>query len=84
MLIGVDRLDYTKGLIERIEAFDLFFSGHPDWRGKVTYLQITPKSRSEIPEYSELEQALGAGAGRINGKVRRSIMDTNPLRQSRP
>ena len=68
MLIGFDRLDYTKGLLQRIEAFDLFFSGHPDWRGKVTYLQITPKSRSEIPEYSELEQALGAGAGRINGK----------------
>ena len=68
LLIGVDRLDYTKGLIQRIEAFDLFFSGHPDWRGKVTYLQITPKSRSEIPEYSELEEALGAGAGRINGK----------------
>ena len=68
MLIGVDRLDYTKGLIQRIEAFDLFFSGHPDWCGKVTYLQITPKSRSEIPEYSELEQTLGAVAGRINGR----------------
>ena len=68
LLIGVDRLDYTKGLIQRMEAFDLFFSNWPDWRGKVTYLQITPKSRSEIPEYHELEQALGAVAGRINGK----------------
>ena len=68
MLIGVDRLDYTKGLIQRMEAFDLFFSNWPDWRGKVTYLQITPKSRSEIPEYHELEQALGAVAGRINGR----------------
>ena len=68
LLIGVDRLDYTKGLIQRMEAFDLFFSNWPDWRGKVTYLQITPKSRSEIPEYHELEEALGAVAGRINGK----------------
>ena len=68
LLIGVDRLDYTKGLIQRMEAFDLFFSNWPDWRGKVTYLQITPKSRSEIPEYHELEQALGAVAGRINGR----------------
>jgi trehalose 6-phosphate synthase len=61
LLIGVDRLDYTKGLIQRMEAFDLFFSNWPDWRG-------TPKSRSEIPEYHELEQALGAVAGRINGR----------------
>src|SRR4029077_13575459 len=59
---------YTKGLIQRVEAFDLFFSNWPEWRGKVTYLQITPKSRSEIPEYHELEQALGAAAGHINGK----------------
>ena len=51
-----------------MEAFDVFFSNWPDWRGKVTYLQITPKSRSEIPEYHELEQALGAVAGRINGR----------------
>src|SRR4029077_14717142 len=68
LLIGVDRLDYTKGLIQRMEAFDLFFSNWPHWSGKVTYLQITPKSRSEIPEYHELEQALGAVAGRINGR----------------
>ena len=68
MIIGADRLDYSKGLIERMEAVDLFFSNWPDWRGKVTYLQIAPKSRSEIQEYQELGQALGAVAGRINGK----------------
>lgn len=68
MMIGADRLDYSKGLIQRMEAVDLFFSNWPDWRGKVTYLQIAPKSRSEIQEYQELGQALGAVAGRINGK----------------
>ena len=68
LMIGVDRLDYSKGLTERMEAVDLFFSKWPEWRGKVTYLQITPKSRSEIQEYYELEQALGAVAGCINGK----------------
>ncbi|HLC08815.1 MAG TPA: trehalose-6-phosphate synthase, partial [Methyloceanibacter sp.] len=62
------RLDYSKGLIERTEAFDRFFTSQPQWRGKVTYLQITPKSRSEIQEYRELEESLGAAAGRINGK----------------
>src|SRR6185312_16361480 len=45
-IIGVDRLDYSKGLNLRLEAFDHFLRNHPDWRGKVTYLQITPKSRS--------------------------------------
>jgi trehalose 6-phosphate synthase len=68
LVIGVDRLDYSKGLIQRLEAFDIFLAHHCEWLGKVTYLQITPTNRSEIPEYSELEEALGSAAGRINGK----------------
>jgi len=66
-VIGVDRLDYSKGLIERLDAFDIFLTRHSEWLGKLTYLQITPKNRSEIPEYSELDEALGSAAGRING-----------------
>jgi trehalose 6-phosphate synthase len=66
MMIGVDRLDYTKGLALRMEAFESFLEAHPDWSGLVTYLQITPKSRSAIAEYSEMERQLGAAAGRIN------------------
>jgi trehalose 6-phosphate synthase len=66
MMIGVDRLDYTKGLILRMEAFESFLESHPDWSGLVTYLQITPKSRSAIAEYAEMERQLGAAAGRIN------------------
>ncbi len=68
LVIGVDRLDYSKGLIQRFDAFDHFLANHPEWIGKVIYLQITPKNRSEIPEYAELEEALGSAAGRINGK----------------
>ena len=68
LVIGVDRLDYSKGLIQRLDAFDTFLANYSAWLGKVTYLQITPKNRSEIPEYSELEEALGSTAGRINGK----------------
>jgi trehalose 6-phosphate synthase len=67
LVIGVDRLDYSKGLVQRMEAFERFYALHPEWRGRVTFLQIAPKSRSEIPEYAELEQAVGAAAGRING-----------------
>jgi trehalose 6-phosphate synthase len=68
LVIGVDRLDYSKGLIERLEAYDIFLARHSEWLGKLTYLQITPTSRGEIPEYSELQEALDAAAGRINGK----------------
>jgi trehalose 6-phosphate synthase len=67
MMIGVDRLDYSKGLAERLAAFERFLAIYPDWRGKVTYLQITPKSRSEIHEYAEMERTISEAAGRING-----------------
>jgi trehalose 6-phosphate synthase len=66
MMIGVDRLDYTKGLGLRMDAFERFLEAHPDWSGLVTYLQITPKSRSAIAEYADMERELGAKAGRIN------------------
>ena len=67
LIIGVDRLDYSKGIAQRLSAFERFLQTQPDWRGKVTYLQIAPKSCSEIPEYADIEQAIGSAAGRING-----------------
>ena len=67
MVIGVDRLDYSKGLAQRMDAFERFLAMYPDWRGKVTYLQITPKSRSEIQEYADMERTISEAAGRING-----------------
>jgi trehalose 6-phosphate synthase len=67
LMIGVDRLDYSKGIGLRLEAYERFLSANPAWHGKITYLQITPKSRSQIKEYSEMEGAVNATAGRING-----------------
>jgi trehalose 6-phosphate synthase len=67
MIIGVDRLDYSKGLPLRMDAFERFLEAYPDWRGKCTYLQITPRSRTEIPEYGEIGEQVAARAGRING-----------------
>lgn len=67
MIIGVDRLDYSKGLSQRLDAYERFLALHPDWRNKVTYLQITPKSRSAISEYVEMERVVNTAAGRING-----------------
>jgi trehalose 6-phosphate synthase len=66
IIIGVDRLDYSKGLPLRLDAFERFLIGNPQCRGKVTYMQITPKSRSDVPEYVDMERAMDAAAGRIN------------------
>jgi len=68
MLIGVDRLDYSKGIPERLNAFERFLANFPDWRGKVTYLQITPRSRTSIAEYADIGRLVGETAGRINGR----------------
>ncbi len=67
MIIGVDRLDYSKGLPERMNAFERFLVNFPDWRGKVTYLQITPRSRTGIQEYADIGRLVGEAVGRING-----------------
>jgi len=67
LMIGVDRLDYSKGLAQRMDAFERFLAIYPDWRGKVTYLQITPKSRSEVQEYADMARTISEAAGRING-----------------
>ncbi len=66
IVIGVDRLDYSKGITHRLEAYERFLSANPEWRGRVTYMQITPKSRSEIHEYAEMERLIDTGAGHIN------------------
>lgn len=67
MIIGVDRLDYSKGIPERMAAFERFLTNYPDWRGKVTYLQITPRSRTGIREYADIGRVVGEAVGRING-----------------
>ena len=78
LIIGVDRLDYSKGIAHRLSAFELFLQTQSDWRGKVTYLQIAPKSRTEIPEYAAMEQEIGSAAGRINGAYGEA--DWTPIR----
>jgi len=78
LMIGVDRLDYSKGIILRLEAYERFLAAHSEWHGRITYLQITPKSRSQIKEYSEMEAAVNTAAGRINGSY--SEADWSPVR----
>ena len=67
MIIGVDRLDYSKGIGMRMRAFEQFLTSYPRWRGSVTYLQITPRSRSDIREYADMERRIDETVGRVNG-----------------
>jgi len=67
LIIGVDRLDYSKGLIKRVEAFEHLLTAYPDNRGKVVFLQINPPSRSDVTDYVDIRQELEAAAGHVNG-----------------
>ena len=78
LLIGVDRLDYSKGLPERFRAFSRFLDEHPDWHRRVTLLQIAPSSRGEVREYRQLRRELEGIAGAINGRY--AEPDWVPLR----
>ena len=68
LILGVDRLDYSKGIPHRIQGFGQFLDTFPDWRGHITYLQVTPKSRSDVPEYADINHAVNTLVGQINGR----------------
>lgn len=67
-IIGVDRLDYSKGLPQRFQAFERFLEDHKKFRGHVTLMQVAPPSRSEVPEYKQIREELEGLAGHINGR----------------
>ncbi len=66
MVLGVDRLDIRRHP-NRLEAFESLLSTAPEWHQRVTFVQITPKSRTEVPEYVEMDRYLSTKAGQING-----------------
>jgi trehalose 6-phosphate synthase len=68
LAIGVDRLDYSKGLPTRFEAYAHLFSQHAAWRSRLSFLQIAPPSREDVPEYRELRSRLERIAGATNGR----------------
>ncbi|MCG8354976.1 MAG: alpha,alpha-trehalose-phosphate synthase (UDP-forming) [Kiloniellales bacterium] len=78
MMIGVDRLDYSKGLVSRMEAYEHLLTNYPANRGRVVLLQIAPPSRSDVPEYVDIRHELEATAGRINASF--AEFDWNPIR----
>ena len=67
LILGVDRLDYSKGIPERLEAFARLLERFPEWRGKVSFVQVSVPTRSEVPEYAELRTRVEQIVGRVNG-----------------
>lgn len=78
LVIGVDRMDYSKGLPQRFEAVGELFDAYPNLHGNVSVTQIAPPSRSKVQEYQELRIELDRLAGRINGDY--GDLDWIPLR----
>lgn len=78
LMMGVDRLDYSKGLVERFSAYQQFLETHPENIGRITYIQIAPLSRTDVRAYAEIRQALEQAAGRTNGRF--ADTDWTPIR----
>ena len=68
VIISIDRLDYTKGIPQRIKAFSRFLQKHPEYHRKVTLVLIVVPSRSNVEQYKELQQEIDTLVGHINGK----------------
>ncbi len=78
LIIGVDRLDYSKGLPHRFEAFEQLLESYPEHANRVSFLQIAPPSREDVPEYIAIRRELSELSGRINGRF--AELDWVPLR----
>jgi trehalose 6-phosphate synthase len=78
LVLGVDRLDPTKGLIQRLAGFRRVLEKHPNWLGRVSMLQIAAESRKDVGSYRALRSALDADAGCLNADL--GEPDWQPLR----
>lgn len=67
VVVGVDRLDYIKGVPQKLHAFEVFLSEHPEWIGKVVLVQVAVPSRGLVEEYQNLRAVVNELVGRING-----------------
>ncbi|HOX85604.1 MAG TPA: bifunctional alpha,alpha-trehalose-phosphate synthase (UDP-forming)/trehalose-phosphatase [bacterium] len=68
LILSIDRLDYSKGILQRLEAFHLFLQQHPEYREKVTLLLLVVPSRSRVESYRQLKLKVDSIVGRINGE----------------
>jgi trehalose 6-phosphate synthase len=78
VIIGVDRLDYSKGLEDRFLGYRRFLEEHPECQGNLFLLQIAPPSRGEVATYEDIREGLDELSGRINGEF--AEVDWVPIR----
>ncbi|MBS1511256.1 MAG: bifunctional alpha,alpha-trehalose-phosphate synthase (UDP-forming)/trehalose-phosphatase [Bacteroidetes bacterium] len=70
MILTIDRLDYSKGILQRLQAFDLLLEHRPDWREKVSLYMIVVPSRDTVPMYRDLRNEIDKLSGNINARYR--------------
>jgi trehalose 6-phosphate synthase/phosphatase len=68
IILSVDRLDFTKGIPERLKAYELFLDKNPEWRGRVTLFMLCVPSRTKVREYQLLKSEIDELVGKINGR----------------
>jgi len=78
LILGVERLDYSKGLPHRFDAIECLLDGHPEFKRQFEFLQIAAPSREEVARYRALKRQLESAAGRINGRF--AEFDWTPVR----
>ncbi|RFM28132.1 bifunctional alpha,alpha-trehalose-phosphate synthase (UDP-forming)/trehalose-phosphatase [Deminuibacter soli] len=70
IILSIDRLDYSKGILQRLQAFDLFMQDHPEYKEKVSLYMIVVPSRDTVTQYRELRDEIDKLAGNINARYR--------------
>ena len=68
LIVGVDRLDYIKGVPQKLHALEVFLTEHPEWIGKIVLVQVAVPSRQDVEEYQNLRAVCNELVGRINGR----------------
>jgi alpha,alpha-trehalose-phosphate synthase [UDP-forming] len=66
--LGVDRLDYTKGILERLKAIEIMLERHPDVQGRFTFVQVSAPSRTKVRTYRQMREQIEMTVGRVNGR----------------
>ena len=67
LVVGIDRLDYTKGILSRLLAFEQFLKDYPEYHERVAFYQVATPSRTEVESYQQLKREVDEAVGRING-----------------
>ncbi|MBP1448648.1 MAG: bifunctional alpha,alpha-trehalose-phosphate synthase (UDP-forming)/trehalose-phosphatase, partial [Thermoproteus sp.] len=77
IIFSIDRLDYTKGILNRVKAFEEFLKAHPEWRRRVAFILVVVPSRTGVPQYEAMKREIDREVGRINGEF--SEVDWVPI-----